>query len=54
MNVFILNNIRNYNNSNGVYNTIAIGYLLNAFANFSANTIRFHISNGNATIVPQK
>lgn len=54
MDIFILNNTQNYNNSNGVYNTIAIGYLLNAFANFSANTIRFHISNGSATIEPQK
>lgn len=29
-------------------------YLSNTFASFSANTFKFHISNGNAIIQPQK
>ena len=38
----------------GTYSPSIIIYLSNAFANFSANTFRFHISNGIAIIQPQK
>lgn len=38
----------------GTYSPSITIYLSNAFASFSANTFRFHISNGNAIIQPQK
>ena len=38
----------------GTYSPSIIIYLSNTFAIFSANTFRFHISNGNAIIQPQK
>lgn len=39
--------VRMYSSNNTIY-------LSNAFASFSANTFKFHISNGNAMIEPQK
>ena len=38
----------------GTYIPSIIIYLSNTFAIFSANTFRFHISNGNAIMQPQK